>query len=843
LLSHSELTVFVAETAYLTEEYQIARSIIEIFLVKVKGIQHDQLYCRAKLLLALLIDYEATEQSLSGSESLKVRKYAIKEINDALAVAMQPENAGRYKFVIYNTSVIFWRIVSPFLRAGRAKEFLSDIVRVSDALEALNDSDTTWRIVYLSAVAYCYDDDKNAKNASDYLDKALAIADNMLATTVAAENKLKDLMKKISDETDGIMSSIRGVEEEILVLTKPKKVDPDSIVTEEVSPENSEEQQLLVEEKRKQISEFKSNLDAIQKNKALVEEKQKVYDGVRKAQFDQSLRLYMQRIHVNVADSKRIVGLPPMVQSARLRTLATIQCMLSGCIADKDYEATFNGILADLEKIPASSEKTETLFDVCRYAWYLNLRSTAINVATIAEASTSLNQMIRIKSDFCKALRIFSDISVDNPNEIIATRLSADEMEGYRVSKRIEIIKMLERIIMMCAGKIEDSSFVEEICIISWNVARPLLQNHLRSNVHRVFQLTTAALETLSSSLTNLRMMMHFELSKCEEQADFIVKARDECYKALCKDYGELGEAKSSNGEELNRNRNLDHIIKPFYRTLQLRGNVYDTPSDVESNVLLMLQQTKESTSISFQRDMLNKAVFCMLEVCRNPAFEYNSDKKLEVSIPNMPLETISSVLEVDRGSASTPFNVFTELTYQRLLIWSTISKIAHAQRNPLLMQHSAVMLLEGKWSNEDKFVKPIVDMQIEAHFILIESLVEQLSKCTLSAEKEELMQKDQMELDEANRENKKKTKLISPFALGVTSKYATEEIEAIKVMTITTLKKALQLASLAKTEAGTVPCTYSLTHSPTYSLTHSLTHSLTYLLTHSLTFQAFKTW
>ena len=298
--------------------------------MKVKGIQQDQLYCRAKLLLASLIDHEATEQSLSGSESLKVRKYAIKEVNDALAVALLPENAARYKFVVYNASVIFWRIVSPLLRAGRAKEFVSDIVRISDALEALTDSDTAWRIMYLSAVAYCYDDDKNSKSASDYVDKALAIADNVLSTTIGAQDRLKELLKKISSDTDSIMSSMRALEEEISVLTKPKKVDPDSLVADTVDADNRDEISALVEDKRKQINELKTKLDDVQKNKALVEEKQKVYDGYRKTQFDQSLRLYMQRIHVNVADSKRIIGLPPMIQSARLRTMANIQCMLSG---------------------------------------------------------------------------------------------------------------------------------------------------------------------------------------------------------------------------------------------------------------------------------------------------------------------------------------------------------------------------------------------------------------------------------------------------------------------------------------------------------------------------------
>ena len=46
-------------------------------------------------------------------------------------------------------------------------------------------------------------------------------------------------------------------------------------------------------------------------------------------------------------------------------------------------------------------------------------------------------------------------------------------------------------------------------------------------------------------------------------------------------------------GLELDRTRNKDHLILPLFSALELRTNVYDTPADVESKVILALQQIK----------------------------------------------------------------------------------------------------------------------------------------------------------------------------------------------------------------------------------------------------------
>ena len=92
--------------------------------------QMDQFYIRGKLILALLISYE--DRSKNGNELLKCNKVAIGETMTALDIALNPKNLARYKFLVFNISVVFWKIVHKFLRFSRAKSFTAEIARVSN---------------------------------------------------------------------------------------------------------------------------------------------------------------------------------------------------------------------------------------------------------------------------------------------------------------------------------------------------------------------------------------------------------------------------------------------------------------------------------------------------------------------------------------------------------------------------------------------------------------------------------------------------------------------------------------------------------------------------------------
>ena len=88
----------------------------------------DQYYIRGKLILALLISYE--DRSKNGNELLRCSKVAIAETMIALDIALNQKNIARYKFLVFNISVVFWKIVHKFLRFSRAKSFTADIARV-----------------------------------------------------------------------------------------------------------------------------------------------------------------------------------------------------------------------------------------------------------------------------------------------------------------------------------------------------------------------------------------------------------------------------------------------------------------------------------------------------------------------------------------------------------------------------------------------------------------------------------------------------------------------------------------------------------------------------------------
>ena len=126
----------------------------------------------------------------------------------ALDIATLPENAFRYKFLVYNISLVVWKIVNPFLRSQRAKHFLAEMQKSCSALEGVDDNDKDWRVLFLSATAFVLEDDKQNKPASDLVDKALEYAEQKLAEVVEEETSLTEESKKSASETEGFIFHI-----------------------------------------------------------------------------------------------------------------------------------------------------------------------------------------------------------------------------------------------------------------------------------------------------------------------------------------------------------------------------------------------------------------------------------------------------------------------------------------------------------------------------------------------------------------------------------------------------------------------------------------------------------
>ena len=94
-------------------------------------------------------------------------------------------------------------------------------------MEGQDDSDKEWRIMYLSAAAVCFDDEKQTKPASDYVDKAIEHSEGLLAKTLKVEDSALVELKRAQEEVDKIMSAFRSIEEREELMHKPKKIDPD----------------------------------------------------------------------------------------------------------------------------------------------------------------------------------------------------------------------------------------------------------------------------------------------------------------------------------------------------------------------------------------------------------------------------------------------------------------------------------------------------------------------------------------------------------------------------------------------------------------------------------------
>lgn len=307
--AHDEYDVLAAEGAFAVERHSLAREILEVYFQYTP--MRGQFYCRAKLLLALIIDVEAA--MTNGAESIRQRKLALAEVLSAVKVATSEGNIIRYKFIVFNSSLICWKIVSPFLRASRAHYFTQEVNAVSNALETCDDPDIPWRISYLSAAAVCFNDDKQPKLASDLIDKAVALAEKEFAVTIEAETRIKAKVDQGLKESEKFLSAIRKFEEWDALKYRKKKIDPDAPEGAEEPPEPIPPLEGLA---ARGYDELKASLDAAQMEKGNADEEMRIVQATKLAQQELMTRLYMQRVQVNTADAKRISSTPQVQRYA-----------------------------------------------------------------------------------------------------------------------------------------------------------------------------------------------------------------------------------------------------------------------------------------------------------------------------------------------------------------------------------------------------------------------------------------------------------------------------------------------------------------------------------------------
>jgi len=550
------------------------------------------------------------------------------------------------------------------------------------------------------------------------------------------------------------------------------------------------------------FDELNLMLQDIQNKKAKSEEKLKLTIESKIKRQESLYRLFMQRIQVNPSDSKSIQSKPNVDKSPRAKSLVQMQCILTGIIPEKDAGAALDQLFSQLDGQPISPDIAETMLDLSKIAWSSNKRELAIKAYTKAESEKNLVPLQRCKLDYCKALHIISDLSFYNANEVLDQRLTTKQTEGYEIDRKIEAIKIIERIMTILITRCDDNNFLQEVCIGIWNICLTFCQPHLRKYSLRVLQQASSALEKISSPLQCLRAQIYFEISKTEEQNDFVLKALEEGRKAIHSDYGELDPSNTvkDDAEDLDRFRVLDKNILPFVDLLRLRTDVYGSPSLIEDQVLLLIQQAKESNSKHFQIDILTKATVKMLRVFEiGPGVIERSDsdsslssvsKSQSFSVPETSLVDIESVLCTARTNVK--YTVFKSSLQKALSILATIIKMAHTHRNFIIIQKLSTIILSFAWDENDVQIREFLFTQSDVCFILADSLVERLSKLNLSSEQEENKERDTEEESQQD-----------PRVLGVLSKYATDDMNMIKKLITKSIQVGVNISLSIKDEYG----------------------------------------
>lgn len=286
-IDHAELILTTAETAFITENQTISRNLVEEFLLQ--SPQHDSFYCRAKILLGLLIDFEAS--STYGEVNIRQRKLALNELTTALNVAIHLNNKDRYQYLLFNISIECWKIIRQFLRKGRAKYFKEEMIQFCQSIDGLKEIDaTTWLITFYSGTAYCCEDADDSKKAWELLDKALLLAEELVAEITLKETKKFEQLGGISKQIDEIQKLIH-IEEE-------KNGDKKN------SGHNSDEQL------PGGGGELIQQLHHLQKQLAVTKDEYKEVCESKVPLQDRVMRLYFQKIYSFPAEGKKLLTLP-----------------------------------------------------------------------------------------------------------------------------------------------------------------------------------------------------------------------------------------------------------------------------------------------------------------------------------------------------------------------------------------------------------------------------------------------------------------------------------------------------------------------------------------------------
>lgn len=191
-------------------------------------------------------------------------------------------------------------------------------------------------------------------------------------------------------------------------------------------------------------------------------------------------------------------------------------------------------------------------------------------------------------------------------------KMGSRRFNALRIARRIEGIRILERAVASAKRMGPSASQVlHEGCVLAWNIGLPLLQDHLRKHVNKLFSVAALALEEIDSPMKKLRAQLHYEVAKCEVASDFLAKAGNHVSKARALDFGDifLPQGTDPVTEESKNDilRPLDRYLIPLELKLELKSSLYKEPEKPEERALLLIEQAADARDASPPPPIINE--------------------------------------------------------------------------------------------------------------------------------------------------------------------------------------------------------------------------------------------
>lgn len=579
-----ELLVFFAEAAsdLRGRESNVVRA-LELY---------DRLKCepdqfKVRALLARCV-YEARLGSetcqLKGFHLLQQLKYALEFLLQALKIATA-DSGGKYGFLVYNASLVFWDVIRPMCRPGWQKHFVEPTTTLLDKLQA----------VRKSAGSGGRDGKKGGGGGNEAIIPVQLPLEWLLELTLVLAFCLEDAEK----DADAA-----------------KKADEANQLLEELLKQNQIEYARKAEEANQTKEEWLKQHPELEAGDLKL--RMMVMSAI--AHFGSKTNAAKAKDQVEKAIG--VTGFAWMIFSSdNLKENCEEDLIKAWGNIDSEFDIrgardTFNPKAlaqkdADRGKVRTSNLKPHSLVDLAM------LLRAACAAGKMPMACAMLARLQKFQAPPGRG-RILLDLSIAEvevwkaektmeEDPVSKMLLSPPQQRQRELEARHRAVRLCEQCITT-AKRIDEIDLVMESAVVMWNVGVNLLSAEHRLRIHKSLQKCAEALEeTQVTQLVQLRVQLHFEVARCEVAQDLLTKGQVDLQRAWSLDYT-LASIPQKPTDEDNEKldpapyiRPLDAAVHQQLHLLRWKLNLYEEPADPADQVMLLLDQVQKQDASAKQ--------------------------------------------------------------------------------------------------------------------------------------------------------------------------------------------------------------------------------------------------